>query len=127
MARYDVTVRVRTGWPFSASGLFEMRRAGRRLPGPLRLRGTLIHVEGDLEVVLRTHGVPAPSAIHQTRLVLPMLGLRRDRIRRIDVRRTHPLRRHRTLVASWLPSTGTPAPGPRGPGLPLSATHHPAA
>jgi len=127
MARYDVTVRVRTGWPVSASGLYELRRAGRRLPGPLRLRLTLVHVEGDIDVILRTRGLPAHAAIHQIRLLLPRLGLRRDRVRRIDVRRAHPLRRHRTLIASWLPASGAPAPHPGGTRAPLPVVQHPAA
>ncbi|HZO66183.1 MAG TPA: hypothetical protein VFB74_14355 [Kribbellaceae bacterium] len=116
MARYDVTVRVHTGWPVSASGHFEMRRVGRSLPGPVRLRKILIYVEGYTEIVLRTRGLPARMAIHQARLTTPMLGLRRDRIRRIDVHRAHVLRSRRTLLASWLPhaATTTPAPGPGG-------------
>lgn len=124
MARYEVTVRVRTGWPVSASGLYELRRAGRRLPRPLRFRGTLVHVEGYTDVFFTSRGVPAGSVIHVSRLALPMLGLRRDRIRRIDVRRTHPLRRRRTLVASWLPVDSRPSPHPRGgPRAPLPAWH----
>lgn len=122
MARYEVTVRVRTGWPVSASGLHEVRRAGRRLPRPLRFRGTLVHIEGYTDVMLKTRGVPAVSVIHVSRLALPMLGLRRDRIHRIDVRRIHPLRRHRTLVASWLPADTRPSPHPRG-GRPLPTWH----
>jgi hypothetical protein len=115
MARYDVTVRVRTGWPVSASGHYEMRRVGRSLPGHLRLRRILIYVEGYTEIVLRTRGLPARMAIHQARLTVPMLGLRRDRIHFVAVRRAHPLPARRTLLATWPTVTATasaPAPGP---------------
>jgi hypothetical protein len=122
MALYHVTVRVHTGWPVSASGLYELRDAGAHLPGPLRVRRTLVHVEGYLDVVVRTRRLPAMAAIHQIRLLLPMLGLRRDQVGRIDVRRVHPLRSHRTLIASWLPPAAHPArPGPGGSRLSLSA------
>jgi hypothetical protein len=113
MARYDVTVRVHTGWPVSASGHYEMRRVGRSMPGPLRLRGILIYVEGYTEVVLRTRGLPAKMAIHQARLTIPMLGLRRDRIHFIAVRRAHPLPGRRALLATWpTPAKTASAPGP---------------
>jgi hypothetical protein len=116
MARYDVTVRVRTGWPLSGSDLFAMRCAGRHLPRPLRLRSILFFVDGDSEVVLRTRGLPARMAIQQARLALPMLGLRRDAVRRMDVRCVHLLRSRRHLLASWLPTAPdrhSPPPGTR--------------
>src|SRR4030095_11182916 len=59
MALCHVTVRVHTGWPVSASGLYELRDAGAHLPGPLRVRRTLVHVEGYLDVVVRTRRLPA--------------------------------------------------------------------
>ncbi|TDO30980.1 hypothetical protein EV643_1344 [Kribbella sp. VKM Ac-2527] len=104
MARSDVTVRVRTGWPPSGSDLYAMRCAGRHLPRPLRLRSVLYFVNGDCEVVLRTRGLPTGMAIQQARLALPMLGLRRDAVRRIDVRRVHLLPSRRHLLATWLPT-----------------------
>lgn len=113
MARYDVTVRVRTGWPLSGSDLFAMRCAGRHLPRPLRLRSILFFVDGDSEVVLRTRGLPTGMAIQQARLALPMLGLRRNAVRRIDVRRVHLLRSRRHVLASWLPTPpDRPSPSP---------------
>jgi hypothetical protein len=53
VARYDVTVRLRTGWPVSASGLIHLRKVGRSLPGRSRLRRILIHTEGFTELTLR--------------------------------------------------------------------------
>jgi hypothetical protein len=116
MARYDVIVRVRSGWPPSGSELYAMRRAARKLPGRLRLRSVLFFVEGECEIVLRLRGpLPTTMAIQQVRLVLPMLGLRRDSVRRIDVARPHLLRSHREVLTSWLPTTrdrvGPPPPG----------------
>lgn len=125
MARYHVTVRVHTGWPVSASGLYELRYAGTHLPGPLRVRRTLVHVEGYLDIVLRTRKMPAKAAIHQIRLLIPMLGLRRDQIGRIDVRRAHPLPSHRTLIATWPPPPAArpirPTPDDSGTRLTLTA------
>ncbi|WP_020390807.1 hypothetical protein [Kribbella catacumbae] len=103
MARFDVGVRLRCGFPPSASELHKMRRAARRLPRPLRLHSVLFFVEGDVEVVLRIHGPTPAMAVQQARLALPMLGLRRDAVRRIDVIRVHLLRSHRAVLATWLP------------------------
>lgn len=103
MGRYNVVVRVHCGFPPSAAELHKLRRAARRLPRPLRLRSILFFVEGDEEVVLRTHGLPSAMAIQQVRLALPMLGLRRDAVRRIDVVQVHVLPSHRTTLATWLP------------------------
>ena len=104
MARYDVTVRVRSGWPPSGSDLYAMRQAARRLPRPLRLRSELFFVGGDCEIVLRTRGLPAAMTVHQIRLALPMLGLRRDDVLRIDVVRRRLFRSRRDVLASWLPA-----------------------
>ncbi|MEV0283702.1 MULTISPECIES: hypothetical protein [unclassified Kribbella] len=116
MARYDVTVRIRTGWPPSASDLFAMRSAGRHMPGPMRLRSVVSCLDGDSELVLRTRGLPAGMAIQQARMALPILGLRRDAVRRIDVRSVHPLDSRRQLLASWQPTpTDRQSPPPAGP------------
>jgi hypothetical protein len=105
MGRYNVVVRVHCGFPPSAAELHKLRRAARHLPRPLRLRSVLFFVEGDEEVVLRTHGIPTSMALQQVRLALPMLGLRRDAVRRIDVVQVHLLPSHRTTLATWLPRT----------------------
>jgi hypothetical protein len=47
-------------------------------------------------------------AIQQVRLALPMLRLRRERVRQIDVRRIHPLPSHRDLLATWMPPPARP-------------------
>jgi hypothetical protein len=103
MARYVVRVRVRMGWPASASELHEIRYAGRRLPRPMRLRSALCFVEGDVEFTLRTRSQTPAMAIQQVRLALPMLRLRRETVRRIDVLRIHPLPSRRYLLSSWTP------------------------
>jgi hypothetical protein len=127
MARYDVTVRVHTGWPASAADWFDLRQASRSLPRPLRLHRVLsLYIEGDTEVVLRTRGRQPRMAIHQARLTVPMLGLRRDRIRQIEVRRAHLLRRRRTVLDSW-PQADTPTRSPGSPGTHQPATHASAA
>lgn len=127
MARYDVTVRVWTGWPPSASDLVAMRCAGRHLPGPLRLRSVMVCLNGDSEVVLRTGGLPPAMAIQQTRLALPLLGLRRDAVHWIDVRRVHLLRSRRHLLASWRPTAPATRSGDTPPGSARRRSHHPAA
>lgn len=121
MALYHVTVRVRTGWPVSASGLWDLRAAGRRLPAPVRVRRTLCHVEGALEITLRSHGLTAPGVIPVIRLLLPMLGLRRDQLERIDVRRMHPLPSRRTILATWPPPPPVVPLTPGGTRLTLTA------
>ncbi|MDX6262610.1 MAG: hypothetical protein QOH84_4298 [Kribbellaceae bacterium] len=103
MARYVVRVRVRMGWPASASELYEIRYAGHRLPRPMRLRSALCFVEGDVEFTLRTRSQTPAMAIQQVRLALPMLRLRRETVRQIDVLRNHPLPSHRYLLSSWTP------------------------
>lgn len=103
MGWYHVRVRVRTGWPASAGDLYATRSAARRLPWPLRLRSVLCFVEGDVEFTLRTRGQVPAMAIQQVRLALPMLRLRRDTIRRIDVLNIHVLPSHRRVLASWTP------------------------
>lgn len=80
-----------------------MRSAARKMPRALRLHSVLFFVEGDVEIVLRAHGPTPAMAVQQARLALPMLGLRRDAVRRIDVTGVHLLRSHRTLLISWLP------------------------
>ena len=123
MPRYRVTVRVRTGWPVSASGLWDLRAAGRRLPAPIRLSRTICHVEGYLELTMRSRKLTAMGVIHAIRLLLPMLGMRRDQLERIDVRRIHPIPARRILLATWPPPPPvvplTHRPG--GQPLPLSA------
>lgn len=123
MKQYRVTVRVRTGWPVSASGLWALRAAGRRLPAPIRVSQTVCHVEGYLEITMHSHRVTATTAINLVRILLPRLGLRRDQLERVDVRRIHPLPSRRTLLATWPPPP--PAiplnPNPGGTRLPLSA------
>ena len=119
MARYNVIVRVQSGWPPSGSDLYALHRAARKMPGPLRLRSVLFFVDGDSEISLRVHGpLPAAMAIQQVRLALPMLSLRRDAVRRIDVVRVHPLRSHRVVLTSWLPTARdrTSPPPPPWPG-----------
>ncbi|NEA30538.1 hypothetical protein [Streptomyces sp. SID13031] len=103
MARYHVRVRVRTGWPASAGDLYATRYAARRLPRPMRLLSTLCYVEGDVEFTLRTRCQTPAMAIQQVRLALPMLRLRRETVRRIDVLRIHPLPSYRFVLASWTP------------------------
>lgn len=103
MARYHVAVRLQCGWPPSAAELHAMRDAARRMPRPLRLHSVLFFVEGEVEVVLRTRGQTPTMAVQQVRLVLPMLRLRREAVRRIDVIRVHLLRSHRDLLTSWQP------------------------
>lgn len=103
MAWFSVRVRVRTGWPASASDLYATRYAARRLPRPLRLRSALCFVEGDVEFTLRTRCQEPAMAIQQVRLALPMLRLRRDTVRRIDVLSIHLLPSHRRVLASWTP------------------------
>lgn len=116
MARYEVTVRVHTGWPASAADWFELRQAGRALPRPLRLRRVVsICIEGDTEVVIRTRGLRPRMAIHQARLAIPLLGLRRDRIRQIQVRQVHLLGRRTEVIDQW-PKPGDPPRLPGGPG-----------
>jgi hypothetical protein len=103
MGWYVVRIRVRMGWPASASDLHATRYAGRRLPWPMRLRSDLCFVHGDVEFTLRTRSQTPTMAIQQVRLALPMLRLRRETVRQIDVRRMHPLPSHRDLLASWRP------------------------
>jgi hypothetical protein len=110
-----VTVRLRTGWPVSASGLAHLREVGRSLPGRCRLRGILVHTEGFTEVTLRMTGVPPEMAIHQARLTLPRFDVRREDLRRIEVRRAHPLPSRRNLLATWTPPPPTRRPRPTGP------------
>jgi hypothetical protein len=69
----------------------------------MRLRSDLCFVEGDVEFTLRIRSQTPPMAIQQVRLALPMLRLRRESVRRIDVLRIHPLPSHRHLLASWTP------------------------
>ena len=123
MPRYYVTVKVRTGWPVSASGLWDLRAAGRRLPAPIRVRQTICHVEGYLVITMRSRRVPATTAIHLVRLLLPRLGLRRDQLMQVDVCRIHPLPSRRRVLATWPPPPpATPlTPRPGGTRLPLSA------
>ncbi|HEU4947780.1 MAG TPA: hypothetical protein VFT31_11555 [Kribbella sp.] len=112
MARYDVTVRVRTGWPVSASGLVHLREVGRSLPGRCRLRDIVVHTEGFTELILRMTGIPPEMAIHRARLSLPRFDVRREDLRRIEVRRAHPLRSRRELLATWTPPAQIRRPSP---------------
>ncbi|WP_343965506.1 MULTISPECIES: hypothetical protein [Kribbella] len=108
MGWYVVRIQVRMGWPASASELHEIRYAGRRLPWPMRLRADLCFVHGDVEFTLRTRSQTPAMAIQQVRLALPMLRLRRELVRQIDVRRLHPLPSHRELLATWMPPPDRP-------------------
>jgi hypothetical protein len=101
------------GWPASASELHATRYAGRRLPWPMRLRSDLCFVQGDVEFTLRTRSQTPAMAVQQVRLALPMLRLRRETVRQIDVLRMHPLPSHRHLLASWTPAADRPQLGKR--------------
>jgi hypothetical protein len=96
-------MRLRTGWPVSASGLVHLRKVGRSLPGRSRLRRILIHTEGFTELTLRMTGIPPEMAIHQARLTLPRFDIPRESLSRIEVRRSHLLPKHRTLLLTWSP------------------------
>ncbi|MFC0623034.1 hypothetical protein [Kribbella deserti] len=112
MARYDVVVRVRTGWPVSASGLAHVRRVGRQLPGRCRLRGILVFTEGFVELTFRMQSPGPQEAIQQARLLLPRFDLPRHTLRRVEIRRPHPLPSHRALLAIWHPRPTPTTPGP---------------
>lgn len=101
VARYDVTVRLRTGWPVSASGLVHLRKVGRSLPGRTRLRRILVHTEGFTELTLRMTGIPPEMAIDRARLTLPRFAIPRENLSRVEVRRSHLLPNHRTLLLTW--------------------------
>jgi hypothetical protein len=103
VARYDVMLRLRTGWPVSASGLIHLREVGRSMPGRTRLRRILTHTEGFTELTLRMTGIPPEMAIHQARLTLPRFDIPREILSRIEVRRSHLLPNHGTLLITWSP------------------------
>lgn len=117
MARYEVTVRVHTGWPASAADWHDLRAAGRALPRQVRLRRIVsICIDGDTEVVIRTRGRQPRMAIQQVRLMIPLLGLRRDRIRQIEVRRLQVLRRRTEVIDRWPRAGISPRLLPGAPG-----------
>jgi hypothetical protein len=103
VARYDVMLRLRTGWPVSASGLIHLRKVGRSLPGGTRLRRILIHTEGFTELTLRMTGIPPEMAIQQARLTLPRFDIPREILFHIEVRRSHLRPNHGTLLLTWSP------------------------
>lgn len=112
MARYDVIVRLRSGWPVSASGLVHLRQVGRHLPGRCRLRGILVFTEGYIELTLRMQSPGHREAIDQARLLLPRFGIPRHALRRVEIYRPHPFPSHRALLASWHPRTTPTKPVP---------------
>jgi hypothetical protein len=114
VARYDVIVRLRTGWPVSASGLIHLRKVGRSLPGRSRLRRIVIQTEGFTELTLRMTGIPPEMAIQQARLTLPRFDIPRENLSRIEVRRSHLLPNHRTLLLTWSPPLVTTRLHPPG-------------